>query len=650
MTIPLKAVPEACAYLGCAATGKTQALVERAVRLVSDGVSPRSILVLCAAPQACSVMEQRLHAAGAGEGISVLTPQALALKVLDTPQARAFTGRRARVLLPFERDLLLEDLMTSGIKRKRLKEMLRFFERNWTELAEDDDAWLMEGEETYVHTYALSCLATLEALLDTEVSPLAVRYLLSDAEALEQTTFEHVLVDDYQMLSRASHVLASLVARSSVSIAADPYAQGARGESFPYLKGVGEFLAVNTGAQLVQLDTCRAGANTAGMVNALLADPAMACDGDELGAGDVGSIPAAQLAADQDVPTGALEEYEGTYVQDVLDHLLARINRGLADGLAFSEICVTYTNEAWGRRVKTSLAKQGMLVSGLLGPSTLAGDIHEFPKCTEARLFALLELLAEPDSALAWRAMCGFGDSIAESYGFQAASTFARQRGLSLPAALELLQSEPELMEHNSLAPARLLMAKYERVRTIASSIEGFTGQHLIDALALVTLGPDGASIPQGFEELVEPVREGDTAQVLYQRALERASLGAVAGAEGSMAIRVLHADDLTGQVPKLLLFPGFVNGFTPQLAFLDKMQSLEEEVEAAWDEDVHRMYRVAGTASSVLWTGSFTRISVEDAERYKLGIERIRADRGSRVALVSRSQFADMIRIQQPE
>lgn len=103
----------------------------------------------------------------------------------------------------------MEDMKTCGLKNRRLKEMLKFFYRSWTELVEDADGnadWLLAGEEADVHGLLKGILDFTGGILEPELSALAVRYLLADGEALAGAQRAHVLVDDYQMLSRAPNM------------------------------------------------------------------------------------------------------------------------------------------------------------------------------------------------------------------------------------------------------------------------------------------------------------------------------------------------------------------------------------------------------------------------------------------------------------
>ena len=74
---------------------------------------------------------------------------------------------------------------------------------------------------------------------------MAVRFLLACPDALTGAQRAHVLVDDYQMHSRASQHLANLLARDSITVAADPTAAAEVFDSYPYSEGIGEFTQAN---------------------------------------------------------------------------------------------------------------------------------------------------------------------------------------------------------------------------------------------------------------------------------------------------------------------------------------------------------------------------------------------------------------------
>lgn len=263
--------------VGC---GKTQQLIGRVCSLLSGGEKAGNVLVLCATPQACESFTLRLNAAAEEAGVNadevaVTTPRALALEVLSDTEAVRWSGREPRLLTAYEELFLLEDMKVSGLRPKRLREMLKFFYRSWTELADDDPNWLLPGEESNVHTLLKDNLALTRSIVEPEAGNLAVNYLRGHAGAVAAHSFAHVLVDDYQRISKASQLLAGLMATETLTIAGDRTACVQVYDSYPYAAGLDEFMDAHEGAEDIELSACHACAAGASGAAKLLADPAM---------------------------------------------------------------------------------------------------------------------------------------------------------------------------------------------------------------------------------------------------------------------------------------------------------------------------------------------------------------------------------------
>ena len=263
MTLELAPTPTAVLVEGGVGCGKTTALIARAATLLEDGAVPKDIMVLAATPDAARVLAARLtEAAGErGSAIEVTCAREVALGLLAREEGRAFSGRAGRLVTPVELGFIMEDMKTSGLKQRRLREMLKFFYRNWTELAggaDDDDRWLIPGEEADTHALLKDILRFTGGILEPEASAMAVRFLLACPEVLASVQRAHVLVDDYQMHSRASQHLANLLARDSVIVAADPAAVVEVFDSYPYGEGIGEFTQANEGCKRIVLNESHA--------------------------------------------------------------------------------------------------------------------------------------------------------------------------------------------------------------------------------------------------------------------------------------------------------------------------------------------------------------------------------------------------------
>ena len=173
---------------GPARSGKTEILVRRCVRLLNQGVEPESILVVVSSAFAQAGFRQRLQRA-AGDRLQkpasrVVVSRALDVcaSILDEPAAREATGRAPRILVDDEYLFFLEDLKTLGQKNQRLSNMLSFFYAQWSAF-EDEDAWLIPGEETAVLGRARDALGLYGAMLRHEAPYLCGKLLLSEAGA-----------------------------------------------------------------------------------------------------------------------------------------------------------------------------------------------------------------------------------------------------------------------------------------------------------------------------------------------------------------------------------------------------------------------------------------------------------------------------------
>jgi superfamily I DNA/RNA helicase len=648
MTIALKPAAHSQAFIGCVGTGKTQRLIDRVCQLLNQGYETNEIVVFCAAPQAIDVMRYRLRLAGVSLDVHVLTVREFALDVLDARQARDFTHREARMLLPYEEDFLLEDLKTSGIKSKRLKEMLKFFSRNWTELNDDDTSWLLEGEEVFVHTLVKSCLAFTGAMLEPEISNFAVRYLCSHHAALPSSRIKHVLVDDYQTLSRASQVLTSLIAGESVALAADLYAYGQVFESYPYAAGTSEFLATNPQADVKKLTTCWRAQNTTRIVNLVLSDTCMARAGGMDSGDDAGNTSDCSrrcVAAWSEAADGSLVEMEFKTPQDELQGVADYIQQALDDGMLPRDICVVFANTSWGREVQRTLEKQSISCAAILQDNALRGDVRDASRCSGARMFALLSLAADDQNASAWRSICGFGDYLAKSPGFKALRVYAQKHKLSLPTLLAMVSGESFSLPDNLLEISQGIAQAYERTVYQLEQCRELTGQALVDALTSVVLDRNETRVPVGFLKLLDPVESSDSAADLYYRAIRHLTAPGFSENALESGVRLLNVQSVSGQNPRLLIVTGFVNGFIPQSRFFDKSLTIEKEMQAMWSTDLHLMYAALGKAGEMLIASRFTRISVEDAERFKLKIDRIRVEDGCRVCAIGASEFLKLVR-----
>lgn len=630
MTLELAPTPTAALIEGGVGCGKTAALIARVATFLEDGAAPEDMLVLAATPDAARVLGARLtEAAGErGAAIEVTCAREVALGLLASEEGRAFSGRAGRLVTPLELGFIMEDMKTSGLKQRRLREMLKFFYRNWTELAggaDDDDRWLIPGEEADTHALLKDVLHFTGGILEPEASAMAVRFLLAHPDALADVQRSYVLVDDYQMHSRASQHLANLLARDSITVAADPTAVVEVFDSCPYGEGIGEFTQANDGCERIVLaasHTCPAAARAANHLRTSLDAGAAPSDTETEGASFTAleaADPAAEMAAVADAVQVALEA-----------------------GTNPSSIYILAFHPAWERCIARALEARGIAAALPIRGRVAAGDYRDLDRCAPARLLTALALVADPTDALAWRAWCGFGDYLANSAAFADMRAEGETQGKGLVAMLEKVAVAAPEEGFPGTGIGRILDA-YRAGRALVERLQGLEGNELIGALAdaLDLSAEERERTVQLASALTAPepgVNAPSDARAMIARARQRMNAPVFETTEGHVLIG--DSAHLTGLTPATLVLCGFVNGFFPTRDFFDATVTTPDKQKLVRATDTRRLYAAAGKATQRLAASWFTSIGLVEAETLKLEIGRVKLRRGERIAVTAPSIY----------
>lgn len=661
MTLELAPTPTAVLIEGGVGCGKTAALIARAAALLEDSAAPKDIMVLAATPDAARVLAARLieTVGERARAVEVACARDVALGLLASEEGRAFSGRAGRLVTPVELGFILEDMKVSGLKQRRLREMLKFFYRNWTELAggaDDDDSWLIPGEEADTHALLKDALRFTGGILEPEASAMAVRFLLACPDALTDAQRAHVLVDDYQMHSRASQHLANLLARDSITVAADPAAVVEVFDSYPYGEGIGEFTQANEGCERIVLNESHACASAARAANRLRAslDAGVAPLDDAATAGNAtspsqgASSATPDTAATPTIPDRAAAAASFTTLEAAdptaeMDAVADTVQAALEAGTDPSSIYVLAFHPAWERRVARALETRGIATATPVRGRVAAGDYRDLDRCAAARLLTALALVANAHDALAWRAWCGFGDYLANSAVFADMRAEADEQGKNLVAMLDEVAAAAPAEGFPGTAIGRVLDA-YRAGRALIEQTQGLEGDELISALAsaLNLTGENGERAIQLVRALTAPepsaVLAPSDAQTLIARARNRMSAPVFEATEGCVLIG--DSTHLTGRTPATLVLAGFVNGFFPMRDFFDATVTTPDKQKLVRATDTRRLYAAAGKATQRLAASWFTSIGLVEAETLKLEIGRVKLRRGERIAVTTPSIY----------
>lgn len=619
--------------VGGVGTGKTQELINRAVKVLKQGAKATDVLVLCATPQAALAFKARLDATAEAAGVSatdvaVTTPRALALDVMGDAEAISWSGREPRLLTDYEKLFLLEDMKVSGLRPKRLREMLKFFYRSWTELADDDENWLLAGEESNIHELVKANLAFTRSILEPELGNLAVNYLRSHAGARDVHAFAHVFVDDYQRISKASQLLAGLVARESLTIAGDRVACVEVYDSYPYAAGLDEFVDAHAGAadvELIECRTCAAGAQAAAK---LLADPAVE---------SVAFQPADNATA------GATEVLDFPEPENEFVGVAKRVADAVAEGLSPADVVVAVPNGIWARNITKALLAAKVPAHILTDRQPVRGDIRDNARCVPARVLTALDLVANPENALTWRCWCGYNDWLANSSAIANLRTYADERNGGLVAALRDVLGGAQAVgtgEIDHVVGAKRVADAHAAGLSVIEAAAGLEGSALLDKLAELVTSEAGATAPAVVHSLCL-AGEDNSAAAMAARFRARLLAPTIDAAD---AVQVVPYDQVAGLSPKMLVVAGFVAGFIPCREYYDSAEMPLDKQEREHEKDVRRVYALAGKASQKLVVSRFGMTDLETAGRLKLHIGRIRLQNGTRMCIIPPSDFTEQL------
>lgn len=596
--------------VGC---GKTQRLVEAVLDLLAQGVPPREIILFAATPAAVRALERRLKAVVPLEDLPLVTTLPLyALDVLSSPQAEARTGRRGRILMGFEERLLLEDVKTSGVAPRRLSEMLKFFYRSWADLEPMSDDWFYDEQEERVFRLLVGSLRHRESYLACELPRAALDYGQRFAHDLEAFRRDYVLVDDYQMASRASQCLAGLLARTALLVASEPCARTHGSEDYPHFSGIEELVAANPNAVRETLAYSHLSRVVTDAVNLLAADEAL----------DARPMPCA--CTDQ----GGCEAMAFERPESELKGVVSLVSHHLSCGARPQDIAVAAATRQWAMRIAQALQAEGIAASPLSRPS-LGGDMRHTDTCRAARAFTLLRLAADPEDPLALRSWCGFGDYLAQSALANAVAS--GDAALSLHAGVAFADAPESALLRQQAASATTALAE---AAEIVDRLSGLRGSALIDA-AIVAVGADDDQGAALLRAAAKDAGEQATASALCGAVQDRVLSPGFVG-DG---VRVGLPEDFAGQTACVVIMAGLVNGLVLPRRYFDPAQMERDKRPAMLAAEMAKTYACAGKAASTLLFTYFTEAPLAEAESLQLKIHRVRLREGERVCEVHPSE-----------
>jgi DNA helicase II / ATP-dependent DNA helicase PcrA len=633
--------------LGLTGTGKTTHLVHRVKELIESGASASNIIVFAATPSACSTFTQQLenvlregvtHKGDTHEGAlpngaaipRVTTLFVFELELLSTQTGISFTGRQPHVLLRYEENILLEDMKTSGIQPKRLVKMLPFFYRSWTELENMTSDWFISDEEENAHKLLQQYLSHYGAYLEAEVANKAfhlLQHMAQETDQGAQAQIPHVLVDDYQMLSKASQCFASLLAAETLTIAGDEVARVEALEKYPYPDGIKEFREQNPACEIIEKSACHASRAIVEAINDILIDEA---------------LDSHVLPGHVDVQDEAFKTLSFAHPEDEFEGVASLVASEIENGVSPEDIFIATTKPLWGKNIAKALKVCGIGTS-FANKICVAGDFRTVEKSIEARVVTLLKLIANPSDQLALRCWCAFDDYLGNSGVF---SQIVKEK-----RSLALTHYDINFDEHDALSvkEGASVSSSLQKAAAIIEEAKDLRGLQLLEALTCavceVASGENSNgenSKPRVPSQLLCALRaagknanKNATAATIVQE-IETGSLFPKFSSSG---VRIGSLEDFAGMNAQLVIIPGLVNGFTPARSYFDPTVIERDKRPALLSKAMYKVYSCMGKATRALYLTYFEEAPLTQAETLQLKIERVRLRNGKRMCEIHPSE-----------
>lgn len=533
-------------------TGKTYALVKRLAQLLELGVEPKRILVVTFARTAARDLVTAVASIEAHGGELVpRTLHSFCFSLLGRQRVLQATRRVPRIVLEFEKDLLLQDLdgAFGGIKERR--KLVGAFEAAWARRQIDEPGQPVAGLDQAFQDAILGSLRWHRAMLVGEVVPIALSYLHNNPQADELTMYEHVLVDEYQELNRAEQeVLNQLSAASNLAVIGDDD-QSIYAFKWANPEGIREFDQDHPGTEDVQFSICRrCPQGVVDMAQTLI----------QRNPGRV-RLP---LRAKENNPPGEIHNVQWQSVHEEADGIGQFIADKVSGGFDPGRCLVLVNSRKIGYAIRDAIRGSGVACSSFFREEPVESD-------SAKEILTLLTLLAEPSDRVALRAWLSFGVSTQRTPAYRRLLKAAQEQDTDVADILGRLDRGELSIPHtaSALTQYRELQGRLDELRAHGDDLAG-----LVDALI-----PDTSELALLREAAMAAVEDADSPV-----ALANAIRYGVAQRETpleSTEVRVMSLHASKGLTADLVVLAGLVEGILPRIdadAPLAEQEAQEQE------------------------------------------------------------------------
>jgi DNA helicase-2/ATP-dependent DNA helicase PcrA len=584
-------------------TGKTYALIKRLTRLVDSGVDPTRIMVVTFARAAAQdLVSAAAEVEAAGGKIVPSTLHSYCFGLLARDKVLEATGRVPRILVGFERDLLLMDLEGEDFGAKKARRArLAAFEAAWSRRQSEAPGAPVDGLDQGFQTAVLDSLTWHRGMLVGEVIPQALAYLEHNPNAEEFDAYDHVLVDEYQDLNRAEQEVLNLISTNAHLAVIGDDDQSIYGFKQAYPEGIRNFHEDRPDTEDVQFVVCR-------RCPAVVVTMAQTLIGR-----NPGRVRAA-LQPHPGNPEGELHHVQWESVAEEAKGVAVFLDAKIAGGVDPGDCLVLTPRRKVGYAIRDEILAKGHPCATYFQEEAISEE-----QAMEA--LCLLTLLANPDDRLALRAWLAIGSSTEMRQPYRRLYTAARERNVSVGQLLGQLDKGDLAIPYTSRALARWreLNDALDRLRAAEPDLSS-----LVDRLF-----PDGVPDLEQLRHIAcDALQDADSVAALASAVRAASSVRELPTESAEVRVMTMHGSKgLTAQV---VVLAGLCHGLMPTIDYdaspAEQTLLLEEQ---------RRLFFVGVTRTKeVMVFSSYSRL--DTATAMSLGAARGRKLRGGFGALAS--------------
>jgi superfamily I DNA/RNA helicase len=445
-------------------TGKTFAMIRRIARLLEDGVEPKRILAITFTRTAARDLKEQLSKLGIAktEDVRAVTLHSFCYSILAREDVFESTQRKARPLLSFELNQLINDLASEFSGKNRTKKLLTAYEAAWARWQHEEAGAPQEPTDQKFQHALLDWLIFHRCMLIGELVPLTLSFSRQNPALYLLPEFDHVLVDEYQDLNKSDQTLVEALGQVGALIVIGDDNQSIYSFRHANPEGIRTFQKGHLGAIPFEISECqRCPPNIVSISNALISH-------DRRRSREIPLVPnGKRRPADIYIVQHGDVNEEIESIADFVDHYL----NGHPDTKP-GQILILATRRFIGNGIRDALIsrKRNAL-------SYFSEDAVEKPAAAEG--FCLLNLLVSPDDRAALRAWIGLGS---RDHGF--AQKYARIREYAQNEGLEIREVLERLSQRTVQIPYTEGMAeRYSVLKTKLHNISSLIGLELVRAL-----------------------------------------------------------------------------------------------------------------------------------------------------------------------